>query len=270
MFSGGSQVLSNAMEADIDKNPQVKQPVKKKRVVSSLRMVPGGTPNETKAISVKYTIPSPDGSLVEGEAEYDHVISTIPLPTLRTLDTEEAGLNFEQKLAIRTLQYGPATKIGIKFKTAWWLDPKLQIVGGQSFSDRFVRTVVYPSYGLPGTTDPTTVLIASYCWGQDAIRQGALIDGGKEADVRLVDLVLKDLAAIHGVSYLTLKDEYVDHFGFNWNSDPLTQGELTVGADTKSHSRCHRRVCTLWTWRVLHGVQSTLAARGKREASLRQ
>lgn len=197
-------------------------------------IIPGELP-PVEAVAVKYSTRDANGNpVLDGngrlqmeEREYDHVITTIPLTTLRTLDIDQARLNFKQASALRTLQYGPSIKVGIRFNSAWWLEhPSLGIKGGQSYSDRCVRTVVYPSYGLPGPgmQHPTTVLIASYCWTHDAIRMGALIGSGEEADMRLKDLVLRDLAVIHNLEYDYLLGEYVDHFAFDWTHDPYTQG----------------------------------------------
>ncbi|KIK33682.1 hypothetical protein CY34DRAFT_18222, partial [Suillus luteus UH-Slu-Lm8-n1] len=132
---------------------------------------------------------------------FSHVISTIPLPVLRTIDLSNAGLSPMQSNALRTLNYGPSVKIGMQFRTAWWTTGNdlnrnpLNIVGGQTYTDRPLRTVVYPSFGSvqAGTT---TTLIASYCWTEDATRLGALI--GKD-DATLVDLVLRELADLHNV-----------------------------------------------------------------------
>jgi len=220
-LNGGSQVLSDAMEASLPAGS-----IKKGRCVRAIEAVTKDGKPESKVTGVKVSfttrdkdgklVVDEDGNLVVTQRKYEHVISTVPLTTLRTLDIDNARLNFRQKTALRILQYGPAIKVGVKFKTAWWTD-KSKIVGGQSFTDRSIRTVVYPSY-------PTTVLIASYCWTHDAIRLGALINSGEDAATRLKDLVLRDLAAVHGLEVDFLKDQYVEHFAFDWTHDPLTQG----------------------------------------------
>lgn len=108
-----------------------------KKVVTKLRTI-GEGPKSIVGIDVyvdKETSPRP----------YSHVISTIPLPVFRTLDLDDKNLfDIEQWNALRQLSYGPSVKIGIKFKTQWWkhsenLDQKkLDITGGQSFTDRYV------------------------------------------------------------------------------------------------------------------------------------
>ena len=111
--------------------------------------------------------------------QFSHVISTIPLPVLRTLDLSDADLNPLQSNALRELDYGPAVKIGMQFQTAWWTtgvdrnNNTLGIVGGQTYTDTPLHTVVYPSFGNPGGN--TTSLIASYAWTEDAARLAALV-----------------------------------------------------------------------------------------------
>jgi hypothetical protein len=72
----------------------------------------------------------------------------------------------------------------------------LPFKGGQSFSDVPIRRCVYPSYGLnlPNGAAPGT-MIASYVWGQDSSRLGAL------------------------------RDQYVDYHAWDWY-----QNEWSVGA----------------------------------------
>lgn len=157
---------------------------------------------------------------------FSHVISTIPLPVLRTIDLSNAGLSPMQSNALRTLNYGPSVKIGMQFRTAWWTTGKdlngnpLNIVGGQTYTDRPLRTVVYPSFGSvqAGTT---TTLIASYCWTEDATRLGSLI--GKD-DATLVQLVLKELADLHNVDANDLFDQLIEYKGWSWSHDPYTMG----------------------------------------------
>ena len=158
---------------------------------------------------------------------YGHVISTIPLTVLRTIDLREAGLNTMQKNALRALDYGASTKIAVLFKSDWWYQ-KLGIVGGQSFTDLPLRTIVYPSYGVDSGT-PSKVLIASYTWTTDASRLGALALG-RERQV-LKELVLRNLAEAHygvngneEVDYDFLVNEYEDMHVKDWNIDEYAMG----------------------------------------------
>ncbi|KAG8910089.1 hypothetical protein FRC00_008905 [Tulasnella sp. 408] len=170
-IDGGSRVLSDFMTRYIN-NQQPNALQLGKRVTEIYYASPDEVPSLFTPIRVK----------VEGESqarEYGHVISTLPVPVLRSLRIDNAGLDVNQAYALRQLQYGPSEKIGVKFRTQWWRTGKqvdgdsFDIIGGQSYSDRVVRTVVYPSYGIPGNDPESTVLIASYSWTEDALRLGA-------------------------------------------------------------------------------------------------
>ena len=140
--------------------------------------------NDASSISRVFLLKTNNLSVNDDEIkQFTHVISTIPLPVLRTIDLSAAGL---QSNALRELNYGPSIKVGIQFK-AWWFT-KFQIIGGQSYTDRLIRTIVYPSFG-DVQDEKTTTLIASYCWTEDASRMGALIDV-KDGNGRLKELVL--------------------------------------------------------------------------------
>jgi monoamine oxidase len=155
------------------------------------------------------------------EYTYSHVISTVPLPNFACIDTSTLKMSVMQQNAIRQLQYGPSIKVGILFKTAWWKEePYNQKPGGQSFTDLPIRTIVYPSYG---PDQSSRVLIASYCWTNDAERLGNIIDNN--VDGILLDLMLRNLATVHQADVDELKKQYVNHFAWNWNHDAWTGGE---------------------------------------------
>lgn len=100
---------------------------------------------------------------VAGKDEYfAHVISTSTFANLSIIDTERVPMTYKQRQAIRTLNYGPAVKVGIRFKTRWWEQAGLTQRGGSSYTDRPSRTIVYPSAGL-GEAGPG-VLMATYNW----------------------------------------------------------------------------------------------------------
>ncbi|KIO34441.1 hypothetical protein M407DRAFT_16957 [Tulasnella calospora MUT 4182] len=108
---------------------------------------------------------------VEGEdktREYGHVISTLPLPVLRSLSIDDPGLDVKQANALRQLQYGPSEKIESgSLHLIFWFG-----------LNSVIRTVVYPSFGIPGNPPESTVLIPSYSWTEDALRLGAMISAG--------------------------------------------------------------------------------------------
>jgi len=105
----------------------------------------------------------------------------------------------------------------------WW-QAELGIVGGQSFTDLPIQTIVYPSY--PAGTEKSGTLIVSYCWTQDAERLGALIGRDGQAAPKLIQMVIRDLAAVHGIDPTDIPpfDHNKDVFAWDWTHDPKTMG----------------------------------------------
>lgn len=174
-----------------------------------------------------------DVSTTHDTQRFAHVISTLPLPVLRTLSLSDAGLEPMQSNALRQLNYGPSVKIGMQFLTAWWKVAKnndgqlLDIFGGQTYSDSPLRTIVYPSYGASIAEEgpQSTVLIASYTWTEDAERLAALTSDQKG---RLEELVLRELARIHNVGIDFLRAQLIETFPWSWSQDPYTMGALSI------------------------------------------
>jgi len=204
-LEGGAQVLTDAMMTKLDAPIQLKQRVTR----ISFPLVDA---SDVLLLPLQVDI---DGG---PPRNYRHVISTMPLSCLQTVDLKDAGLDYRQKVAIRSCYYEPSVKVGLKFNTRWWQQPAGTIVGGQSKTDLPLRTIVYPSYGdahSPG------VMIASYAWGQDASRLGALI--GKEED-QLLTIILEGIARLHQVPIKTLRDELLAYYPHDWYHDEFTRG----------------------------------------------
>ncbi|KIM41682.1 hypothetical protein M413DRAFT_444930 [Hebeloma cylindrosporum] len=187
-------------------------------------------------------------SVLDQEDEYfSHVVSTVTFAVLRTINTDGVRMNFNQREAIRALNYGHSIKVGIKFKTRWWEGnvTKAPQVGGASRTDRQSRVVVYPSYGL-NETGPG-VLMVSYNWDQDAARFGALIHNTvarsehpdpsrprSASEKVLLDQLYQDLAVLHTPNNANLEDvakfkkmlidDTLDFHAFNWYANPFTMG----------------------------------------------
>ena len=204
-LSGGEETLDDRVDLAVDQDKIIGDPT---------------GPRE------RITIPSVSVTLNGAETHnYSHVISTLPLSVLRTVDLNGAGLNVMQKNALRSLEYGALTKIAILFKSNWWTT-KLGIVGGQTFTDLPICTVVYPSHGIDSGT-PSKVLISSYSWRSDANTLGSLATT-KSREV-LLDLVLRNLAEIHeglhpDVTYAYLKEEVIDMHVKDWGREDHALG----------------------------------------------
>ncbi|EKM51231.1 uncharacterized protein PHACADRAFT_213099 [Phanerochaete carnosa HHB-10118-sp] len=166
------------------------------------------------------------------EVAFGHVITTTTLPCLRAMNTLEANLDYLQKNALRSLQYGQAVKIGVKFKTAWWQNDGLMkkfgafgaIIGGQSFTDYMSRRVVYPSYGVDDKV-PSSVLIVSYASTGDALAWTGLTGSG--ADAMIKRRVLDDLVAVHcfdKAGRAFLEEQWEAMHPYSWGTDKNTMG----------------------------------------------
>ncbi|KZP31471.1 hypothetical protein FIBSPDRAFT_945004 [Athelia psychrophila] len=196
-----------------------------------------GLTNPELGAASTMTVEDSDG----GSHEYSHVVSTLPLPVLRTLDLSNSNLTLYQQNALRQLQYGPSIKIGVQFKSAWWTYGRdksksmVGIVGGQSYTDMPIRTIVYPSYGLDRPSCDPAVLIASYCWTEDAQRLGALIvdfnsskfDADKPLSNPLAKLVLRDLSKVHNVDLHFLATQVMVIHPWDWNTNKYSMGAYT-------------------------------------------
>jgi monoamine oxidase len=173
---------------------------------------------------------------------FNAVLNTTTLGCLRHMDLSRAGLPYPTALALRSLGYGPAAKVAIKFSRAWWihdLDRYSIRRGGLGHSDLNLRTCVYPSYNIYDPSTSSAVLLCSYTWQQDAQRIGSLTSSSpdithtqkiaNEADLKT--LLLRDLAQLH-CNDLKSEEEvlelisglYVDHHAHDWSADPNTAG----------------------------------------------
>jgi len=68
----------------------------------------------------------------------------------------------------------------------------------------------------------------SYCWTQDAERLGALIGENGQASPKLIQMVIRDLAAVHGISPSDIPDfdHNKDVFAWDWTHYPNTMGKF--------------------------------------------
>ncbi|KAI0915516.1 hypothetical protein AcV5_003714 [Taiwanofungus camphoratus] len=134
-FEGGSETITDAL-VELLRN----KPICNARV-TAISLI---HKSEDPAVSLFHGDETPPGlvqvRLHDGRLKlYDHVINTATLPCLRAMDITSAKLSPAQSTALRELQYGPSTKIGVEFKTAWWEDACTMkkygkydpIVGGQ-------------------------------------------------------------------------------------------------------------------------------------------
>lgn len=158
------------------------------------------------AIGIDPSSPAPDLSdrpyiTVGGQAmSYGSVFNSVPLGCMRRMDLRKLPLTYGTKQALRSLNYGASTKVGMRFKNMWWRHERFNIRGGLSKTDLPLRVYVYPSYNLEDDPADGGVLLCSYCWAQDADRTGALVDNdGSDKDKlqKLQDMLVHNLTLLH-------------------------------------------------------------------------
>ena len=105
--------------------------------------------------------------------------------TSRSSDTP---FSREKQKAIRELNYNASGKILFQTRHRFW-EGEDGIVGGTTVTDLPIRRICYPSFSDPD--DERGTLLASYTWGQDALRWGAM-----DAE-DTIEQALEDVAQIH-------------------------------------------------------------------------
>jgi monoamine oxidase len=172
---------------------------------------------------------------IDGEDEprnYATVFNSTTMGCLAQMDLSRLPLTPDQHLAIRTLSYDNSCKVAVKFSRAWWVELGVEPgKGGTSSTDLPIRTVVFPSW-LDVSPENPAVLICSYTWAQDAIRIGALLRNGNDAEANgpLLTMILRNLATLfkNRITYEELKDLVVGHHAYAWQNDPNAAGAFAL------------------------------------------
>eukprot|EP01116_Phalansterium_solitarium_P004081 TRINITY_DN1497_c0_g1_i1.p1 TRINITY_DN1497_c0_g1~~TRINITY_DN1497_c0_g1_i1.p1 ORF type:complete len:1327 (+),score=572.62 TRINITY_DN1497_c0_g1_i1:120-4100(+) len=121
---------------------------------------------KTTGFGANFVIHGTQGGEAWQSEQFTNVIVAVPFGVVRQWDLP-AGLSPSKHRAIRDLAYSSSAKIIIPCKKRFWQDPSNPAdVGGQSYTDLSVRTVVYPS--SRGHPEDPVALIASYTWARDA------------------------------------------------------------------------------------------------------
>ncbi|QRV95986.1 Flavin containing amine oxidoreductase [Ceratobasidium sp. AG-Ba] len=165
----------------------------------------------------KFTLSGAFPATSLSQNEYSHVISAVPPTCLRIITLESCGLDQSQREVIDRFFMGPGSKVGMKFETAWWTEPGMDINGGQSATDRNARQIIYPSVKKH---DSCTVLLASYDWSPHSTTLGKMMRGpGSREEEHLKGLLLKDLAYLHDVPLPRLESEFRSMYAYDWDQD---------------------------------------------------
>jgi monoamine oxidase len=143
----------------------------------------------------------------------DYAIVAIPFSVLRQIEVAPAFSRPKQR-AIRELNYSASTKVLFQVGERVW-ETDDGIYGGASATDLPIRRLNYP------TPDPTTkrgVLLASYTWGQDALRWGAM-----DEETRLEEAI-EDVSQLHP----RIRDAYEVGASHAWYDDRWANGAFAL------------------------------------------
>ncbi len=102
-------------------------------------------------------------------ADFDRIIVTLPFGVLAHIEVEPP-FSREKQRAIRQLHYDASTKVFLQANRRFW-EVDDGIFGGGTVTDLPTKAMYYPDQGRETGRG---VLLASYTWGQDAVRWAAL------------------------------------------------------------------------------------------------
>jgi len=145
----------------------------------------------------------------------DYAICAIPFSVLRDVETLGTPFSRPKQKAIRELNYNASGKILFQTRHRFWEDED-GIVGGTTVTDLPIRRICYPSFSDPNEERGT--LLASYTWGQDALRWGAM-----DAE-DTIEQALEDVAQIHP----SITSEFEVGAVQNWYDDPWARGAFAL------------------------------------------
>lgn len=143
----------------------------------------------------------------------DYAICTLPFSVLRHIEMLKPLSRGKQR-AIRQLHYSASTKILFQVRRRFW-EAEDGIFGGATATDLGIRRINYP------TPDPETqrgVLLASYTWGQDAARWGAM------DEVTRIEQALEDVERIHP----RIREEFESGASHAWYDDKYAGGAFAL------------------------------------------
>jgi monoamine oxidase len=145
----------------------------------------------------------------------DYAICAIPFSVLRDIEILNTPFSRPKQKAIRELNYNASAKILFQVRHRFW-EQEDGIIGGTTVTDLPIRRICYPSYSDPN--DERGTLLASYTWGQDALRWGAMSPSD------MIEQALEDVAQIHP----SIMHEFEVGAVQDWYGDPYARGAFAL------------------------------------------
>lgn len=148
--------------------------------------------------------------------EYDYAICCLPYSKVSILDFNPLLTN-NRSWGVREIAYKDIQKTLLYCKKRFWLDEDIHIQNASSITDLSIQTIWYPQDGV---TNPDTkgVLLATYNIGLSANRVGNM------SDTRRVELIKRQLEAVHGLRNAYLDSIVIGYETYNWKDMEWYQG----------------------------------------------
>jgi len=187
------------IEGGMDRLPNAFLPALGQRIHLGARVVAVG--QDADAVTVHY-----ETAAGPAQVNGDYAILAAPFSVLRHIEVLRP-FSREKQQAIRELRYDSSVKIFLQFRRRFWENDE-GIFGGRSVTDLPMRAMYYPDHGRESGRG---VVLASYTWGEDAQRWGALTPSQR------IQLALRDVSRIHpraaeqfevGISKVWQTDEF--------------------------------------------------------------
>lgn len=141
----------------------------------------------------------------------DYAVCTLPFGCLRQIETR---FSHAKQKAIRELNYSASTKVLFQVRSRRW-ETEDGIAGGATCTDLSIRRMNYPT---PDPTSSRGVLLASYTWGQDALRWGSLDEESR------LEQALDDVEQIHP----WIREEFEVGASHAWYNDRFAGGAFAL------------------------------------------
>jgi Monoamine oxidase len=169
--------------------------------------------------------------------KFDYVVCSIPFTSLRRMKVYPL-FRVMKSQAIAELNYEIGQKTFLFLSDRFWemAPPSARIVGGSSLTDLMEISVFYPSdhaMPIPNVSNGWTlrpgasplepgVLLASYNWGQNAIRLG-----NEQINLRLYD-ICRDIERIHSLPPMFIDEKLLSYKSLNWAHAPYIWGGACI------------------------------------------
>ena len=145
----------------------------------------------------------------------DYAVCAIPFSVLREIEVAGRPFSRPKQKAIRELNYNASTKILLQVRHRFW-EAEDGIVGGTTVTELPIRRICYPSFSDPN--DERGMMLASYTWGQDALRWGSL------EPREMIEQAIEDVAQVHP----SIRTEFEVGATYAWYNDPYARGAFAL------------------------------------------